>query len=229
MTLYSLVEHLRFNILHDTGGTGVDWGGLSESDYDSIQLRWTNEELTRNINEAINQVYRRSNPIKSQVFLSVTEGVSDYKLKEYILKVIGVKTEDGIALTEKSIDSLWDLPSSTSLKTAYFSTDTTTGIISFYDPPLKDETFSLMVYRLPINKLSWDDFEASPELRSEYQIPMLYYAAHLCYLKDEANTIDPSRAALFSGLFDKEFPHTSVYSNIRKSRTANRSIRYGGL
>ena len=46
MTLLDLVTYLRRNILHDTGGTGTDWSAWSEDDYDSIQLRWTNEELT---------------------------------------------------------------------------------------------------------------------------------------------------------------------------------------
>ena len=71
MTLLELVKHLRTNILYDTGGTGVDWSGYVEDDYSSIQLRWTNEELTANINDSIIQVYHRNNTIKD--FLKIQQ------------------------------------------------------------------------------------------------------------------------------------------------------------
>lgn len=231
MTLLDLVTYLRRNILHDTGGTGTDWSAWSEDDYDSIQLRWTNEELTAYINAAIEMVYRRTNPIKDFYQLDIDAGVHTYSLPSYILEVLKAKRANGKYLEEKSMDDFWNYneyntkvgdPSS-------FFPDVEQNSIRLYPIPVSSETIDFMVYRLPKSKLSWDNPDDSPELREEYQVPMLYGAAHLCYLKDEANTLDPQRANTFSVMFDREFPFTSAYSNVRKGRTTNRPVRYGGI
>jgi hypothetical protein len=231
MTLLELITHLRKNILHDTGGTGTDWSSWTESDYDSIQLRWDNEELTGYINAAIDMVYRRTNPIKDFYQLDIEAGTNSYNLPSYILEVLKAKRETGKYIEERSMDDFWNFSeyNTKSGEPSSFFTDVEQGKIRFYPTPLTDETIDLMIYRLPVSKLSWDNPEASPELREEYQIPMLYGAASLCYLKDEANILDPQRANTFSLMFDREFPFTSAYSNIRKGRTANRPVRYGGI
>ena len=64
MKLIEAMKYLRENILDDIGGLGADWCSFSEDDADSLQLRWGNEELVANINEAMNQVYRRILPVK---------------------------------------------------------------------------------------------------------------------------------------------------------------------
>lgn len=231
MTLLELVKHLRTNILYDTGGTGVDWSGYVEDDYSSIQLRWTNEELTANINDAIIQVYHRTNTIKDFYDLDITSGEHTYKIDSYLLEILKGKRENGKYLEKKSIDDFWEFQElNTKLgEPSSFMCDVEEGYIRFYPIPNADETVSFMVYRLPKTSLSWDNYDASPEIRSDYQIPMLYHAAHLCYLKDEANTLDPRRAADFKALFDQYFPFTSAYSNMRKWRTSNRPIKYGGI
>ena len=64
MNLLDLVTHLRKSVLYDTGGTGVDWSVINESDYDSIQLRWTNEELVNYINEVDDYSYLIHLPVE---------------------------------------------------------------------------------------------------------------------------------------------------------------------
>lgn len=230
MTLLELVTYLRQNILHDTGGTGVAWQNYNEDDYDSVQLRWKNEELVSNINEAIRQVYRRINPIIDTYSLPVTAQTNGYLLKPYIMKVLEVRRADGKLLTEKSIfDYQFSQFNTDTGDLEAFITDDKTNIIRVYPIPIANETLSLHVYRLPKESLSWDDYDVSPELREEFQIPMLYGAAGMCYLKDEANTFDPRRSSDMFALFDRDFPFTSAYSNTRKAKTANRPVRYGGL
>lgn len=230
MTLLELVNHLRKNILDDTGGQGVDWETYFEEESGSMQLRWTNEELVDNINEAIRQVYRRINPIVDVYYLTVQEGVSDYTLKPYVLKVLSGRREDGVSLKEKSIHdyTFKDFESNTGLLVSFIP-DQLTNKIRIYPIPLTDEVVTFHIHRLPKVNLTWDSPDNSPELREEFQIPMLNYAAYKCYLKDEANTYDPNRAAIFQTNFDREFPFTSAYSNTRKARTTNRPIKYGGL
>ena len=48
MNTLQLVTFLRENILDDTGGEGVDWTTYDKDSFDSIQLRWGNEELVAN-------------------------------------------------------------------------------------------------------------------------------------------------------------------------------------
>jgi hypothetical protein len=224
------VTHLRKNVLDDTGGQGVDWASYSEEDPGSMQLRWENEELVANVNEAIRQVYRRINPVQDVYLLSVQTGIKDYTLPSYVRKVLSARRADGKLLKEKSIlDYPFDEFDSDTGELYSFIPDQETNKLRIYPEPIANEVVSLHIYRFPKVKLSWDNYDSSPELREEYQIPMLNYAAFLCYMKDEANTYDPSRASLFNSLFDREFPFTSAYSNVRKARTVNRPVRYGGL
>lgn len=231
MKTIELVTYLRENVLHDTGGTGVDWSGLSKDDYDSIQLRWTNEELVNYINEAITQVYRRTNPIKDSYELDIEADEPKYTIPSYIKEVLKVRRTDGVPMEEKSMDDLWKYKgyNTDTGEPRFYFTDIEQGYIRIYPIPNLAYTLDMMVYRYPKVKLSWEDYDKSPELREEYQIPMLFGAAALAYLKDESNVYDPSRSASLQALFDREFPFTSAYSTIRKERTANRSIKYGGV
>ena len=228
MDTLGLVTFLRTNILDDTGGTGVDWASITHNDESSFQLRWTNEELVDNINEAILQVYRRSNPIKDVIPLNILANTDVYTLPNYVTKIALVKREDGKAIVEKEVDEVWMLPYKAGAL-IYYSSDYTTNSFRIYPTPKVDEVISLLIYRDPLVKLSWSTPTVTPELRSSYHVPMLNYAAYLSYMKDEANTSDPTRAATFSNMFDKEFPPTSVYSQIRKSRTSNRPVKYIGI
>jgi len=231
MNVLELVSYLRKNILYDTGGQGVNWESYNSDDYDSIQLRWGNEELVSNINEAITQVYRRTNPIKDIEELEVFAGVSEYTIPTYIQNILLVKDSFSRQLKERElIDRWWDETLDTQTgDLKIFIPDLKNNTIKFSPVPSKDETLLMVIYRYPKEKLTWDDYDVSPELVEEYQLPMLWYAAFLAYSKDEVNTLDPQRAERMKSYFDREFPFTSVYSNIRKGRTSNRTIKYGGL
>lgn len=230
MKMLDLVQYLRTNILDDTGGQGVDWSSHTEDDYDTYQLRWSNDELVSNINEAIRTVYRRAMPVRDIHTLGCTALKETYKLPTYILKIIDTKTSNNLSLKEVSIDDVWgngDLLTRTG-EPLYYVSDHLTNTIRIYPIPDKEYTITLMVYRLPLKSLDLYSQE-DVELKEEFLFPMLNYAAALCYMKDEANVLDPNRSQYFMGLFDREFPFTSSYSTIRKSRTANRPIKYGGL
>lgn len=230
MKVLELVTYLRTNILDDTGGQGVDWASHSEEDYDSYQLRWSNEELVSNINEAVNQVYRRMMPVKDILPISIIADKDTYKLPLHILKIIQIKTDKGVELKEVDLEDLWysDNNYKRQGEPNVYTSEYLTNTIKVYPLPTENTTFSAIVYRLPLKPLTFYSVE-DVELKDEYTLPMLYYAASLCYMKDEANVLDPNRSQYFMNLFDKEFPFTSSYSTLRKSRTSNRSIKYGGL
>jgi hypothetical protein len=231
MNTEQLVSHLRINILDDNGGQGADWTAFEDDDAGSIQLRWGNEELVNNINEAITLVYRRTTPVKTIGTLAVTALHNTIPLPIECLEVELVKLSNGKALGKTDVDSLWNNQAFLTdiNEPRFYITDMDANNIVLYPIPKVNDTLSYMYYRLPTTPLSWNNPSAYPELRIEFHLPMLFYAAHLCYMKDEVNTLDPKRAATYLSLFDYEFPAVSSYSAMRKSKTANRPINYGGI
>lgn len=231
MNCLQLVSHLRINILDDTGGEGAEWETFSEENFDSIQLRWKNEELVANINQAINVVYRRTHPIKDMDTIDLLVGTTVYPLPTYCLEVTNAKLSNGKAVEETSVDALWKNQAffTDVNEPRYFISDMAQNTITVYPSPSYATTLTYLYYRLPKVTLDWNLKTAYPELREEFHLPMLFYAAHLCYMKDEANTLDPKRAASYLNLFDLEFPPVSAYSTMRKSKTANRPVAYGGI
>jgi hypothetical protein len=161
--------------------------------------------------------------------ITTTVGVDTYTLPSYLLKIVQIRNSKGNAVVEKDIEDIWYSGDvfRTGNPTVY-TTDYLTSTIKLFPVPAVSDKLSILMYRLPLSKLDiYSDKDV--ELRDEFLLPMLHYAASLCYMKDEANTLDPSRAKFFMELFDREFPFTSSYSTIRKSRTSNREVKYGGL
>ena len=235
MELLDAVKYLRENILDDTGGLGADWQGIDDDDTSSFQLRWSNEELVSNINAAIELVYRRILPVKeinSNFNISTVQGTSVYPLDPRILQVVGIRDSNtNKALKRLDVEDIWSSDSfNTDQKTPeYYIPNYDTGFITLHKVPIEAVTYSLLVYRLPLVKQSWDSFDAIIELRDEFIIPMIWGAAAICYEKDEANIADPGRSIYYLQKFNQEFPVTSTYADVRKRRTSNRTVRYGGL
>jgi hypothetical protein len=231
MNTQELVNHLRTNILDDTGGDGADWNDFSNEDTGSIQLRWSNEELIANINEAITLVYRRTHPIKDIGTIAVIANQSTYALPIQSLEVENVKLANGRSLGKTDVDTVWNNQAffTDRAEPRNYIADMAQNSIVLYPTPKANDTITYLYYRLPLIPLNWNNPYTYPELRIEFHLPMLFYAAHLCYMKDEANTLDPKRAATYLALFDAEFPPVSSYGAMRKSKTANTAIRYGGI
>ena len=235
MTLLELVTYLRKSILDDVGGTSVDWSSLTEDNVASDQLRWSNEELTRFINEAQNRVCLDALAIKdSTTFsISVTTGIASYSLDSRIIQIKGIYlSSTGKELVEQEYEDLYSRQNWRTVTgtPTHYMIDIDTGKIQLYPKPEADDTINIVAYRLPLTQLDWELSEIqSSELRLEYQIPMLNWAAYLAYQKDEANTFDPQRATYFRQLYSADFTYNSPYSDIRRRRSSNRPIGYGGI
>jgi len=235
VTLLELVKHLRTSVLDDTGGTGVLWDELTEDDDESAQLRWSNEELTSFISEAEKLACRASFLIKkSEVAfnINVVAGTSEYSLNSKIIRI----KDATLASTGKSLSPIEyeDLANVISWRTREgtpfnYVIDESDKTVRLYPVPVIDDTISLIYYRLPLVTYSWEDVSADIEIPEEYQIEMLDYAAHLAYLKDEANTFDPTRAEYYRQRFATNFSNTSVYGELRRKRSRGRAVGYGGI
>lgn len=235
MTLLELIKHLRESILDDVGGTGVDWADLIEDNVASSQLRWTNEELTRFINEAQNRVCADALAIKDSTTYSLTvvADTAEYTLDSNILQVKGMYSDNsGLRLTEQEYEDLEGVKSwrSKTGTPTHYMLDIDTNKVRLYPTPEANDTIYLTVYRLPITQFDWELADTqSSELRIEYQIPMLNWAAYMAYMKDEANTFDPQRSTYFRQLYVADFTYNSPYADIRRRRSANRTVSYGGI
>lgn len=234
MTLLELVKFLRTSILDDSGGFGVQWEDITEDDNATQQLRWSNEELVGYINEAIRQVYRRIQPIQdvSNFKVEAKAGIADYPIDPRIIQIVMIRSESsGKVLNPADLHQYieyQDFTVTESTPDSYIP-NYQSGSIRLFPTPTANETYQMIVYRFPLNSMDWLKPNQSPELRIEYHIPMLNYAAYLAYLKDDANTFDPQRANLFLTYFTNEFSDTSAYAETRKRRSSDRQVKYGGV
>jgi hypothetical protein len=223
--LKELVTYLRTDILDDLGGTGVDW----TQDNSSSLLRWTNEELTRFINEAQKEVAKRTYVLRdSTSYLTkfkLKDGRQNYPLDEKILQ-INVLYVDGITypldkISYKDILGVADWRSDKG-RPEYYFTDWSNGYVTFRyipDSNYDGKQVSMQVFRLPIKDLTWSNNTEEPEVPEEMQYVMLYWAAHLAYQKDEPNSLSEERSGYYASKFTAEFgPKESYYSSERKKR-----------
>lgn len=236
MTLLDLVKHLRISVLDDTGGTGVAWEDITEDDVENYQLRWSNEELTRFINEAEKRVARATLCLKkSEVAfnIAVTAGTADYNYNSKIIRLKDVVlSSTGKNLEPAEIEDLIGIPNwraKTGTPTSYIL-DQSDKSIKLYPIPLVDDTVDIVYNRLPLVDLDWyQDVYAEPEIPEEYQLDMLDWALHLAYLKDEANTFDPTRAEYYRQRFISQFSDNNAYAEVRRRNSRGRTVRYGGI
>jgi len=232
-----MVKFLRESILDDIGGTGVVWQDITEDLDEAQQLRWTNEELTSFLNEAIRTACRSAMLIKEENALfdiAVTADQATYALHEKVLEVLDAYYDsNGKSLTKVEIEEIRSNPSwrtQTSEMPLYYIVDYNTGTITLYPTPSASETIHIFATRLPLTDLDWAYAETDThELNSRYDLPFIHGAAYFAYMKDEANSFDPGRSEYFRNLFEREFGHLSHYGANRRSRTKNKTIRYGGL
>lgn len=233
MTLLSLVKYLRTSILSDTGGTGTDWVSITEGTPEVHQLRWSNEELTDFINAAEKEATRAAFLLKkSEAALSISSvaGTSEYPVNSKILRIKEAYSQDGRTLSPIEHEDLTCIPdwrNKVGTPTSYVI-DSETSTILLYPKPVEAGLVHLLYYRLPLNDLDWGVPTGVPEIREEYQRMMLDYAAHLAYLKEDANAFDPGRAEYFRQKFVSNFTTSSAYGEVRRRRNRAPVIRYRG-
>lgn len=236
MTLLELVTNLR-TMLDDKGGDkDVDW-----TDEANIRLlRWSNATLVDYINEAERETATRTLVLTDASTVDIVEidivvaSTALYDLSPKILHVRRAK-QDAYPLSLRqvswkdleSLDNEWT--TRVGQPTMYIL-DWAKDKILLYPIPKVVDKLRLNVYRLPLDDMSRDSWEAEePEIPEEYQIKMLSWAAHLAYNVDEPNILDPKRSEYFELKYDREIgPAVSMYSVDRKKKP-KRQIRYGGI
>lgn len=234
MTLKELIQRMR-STLDDKGGTNGDW----TADEVQSRLRWDNEELIGYINAAERETaIRTQNLIESEstavTKIAVTAGTDTYKLHPKLLTIqrarLGNELHplDEISWRDAEL-SRGDWETYTA-RTVSYMRDWQKGKIRLYPTPIADDTLRFITTRLPLSNMERDSWEADePELEEHYHEKMLSWAFHLCYQKDEPNTLDPDKVLYYSQKFDREIGlPVNMYANERRKRK-NRGTRYTGI
>lgn len=237
MNLLELVTAAREDILDDEGGYGVDWTTSTSEPL----LRWSNTQIVRYLNEAEKEIARRAKILKEAENPSITRiavkaDKASYNYSDKIIQPLHAKlvTSERVLqiISIKEVLDQGDWDTRTGLPSCIIY-DWNSNKLRFNVIPTEDDTLRLIVYRYPINSLSWDSTTAdkiTPEIPERHHYYMIYYAAYLAYLKDEANTADLDRAEYFLNKFEEEYgPKESVYSETKKRRRLPVNSRYGGL
>jgi len=234
MLVLELVKYLRESVLDDTGGTNIAWQDISEEDAAAAQLRWTNEELTFFLTQAEREATRRAallNDNTGTYDITTVIGQSEYPLDSKVLEVLHAEL-NGRQLSQWQTEDFMSIRSwrdKSNTPTA-ISMDAGTRVITLYPKPIAVDNIEVVVRRMPLADLSWKKAaKTSPEIPEFHHFALINYAAYLAYMKDEANTLDPTRAGSFKSLFDNDYPAVSMSAEVRKLRNRGRTVSYGGI
>lgn len=216
--------------MDDLGGTGMDW---ASGDADLL-LRWSNDQLTRYLNEAQKEAAKRSKMFLDASFrLNLREGVSLYSRDPKIIQVQAAtlaSTGDDIAVNQSVMDlqRIHDWESATGRPVALVA-DYKPNQFFVFRQPVVDDTINLVVYRYPNEDFSWACRSQEIEFADEYAYPLIHMAASLAYLKDEQNTRDLDRSQYYEAKFSAEFgSKESTASELKKGRRYPREALYHG-
>lgn len=235
MKTVDAIKYLRLYVLNDTGGSGTDWTTITEASVNAKQLLWSNEELAAFINEAQIQAFRRcllQEDFGSTYDIAIVAGTASYTLHPKILQIIAnTLSSNGkeLQLTDtRTIFELQNFSQDTGIP-KFYTVNYKTGTVLFYPTPVANDTWKPLVYRLPLNTVSFSLPNADLEIQDHFAIPMLHWAAYLAYSKQDADTYDPKQAMIHKAAFTDEFGETSVYSDMRKLKSADNRVKYGGI
>lgn len=167
---------------------------------------WSDGELVEYLNEAINEVADQKKlfvestlPAICQIAVLATDATGDYPYDLRITEIIRAKMRSQklfLWRTDKlTLDfSMPDWRNTTPGAPRWIITDEQEGQITICPRSNVADTIDLTVYRLPLNQMSVDAPDASPEIHFRHH-PRLYNGI-MCraYLKDDTECLDPKKA-----------------------------------
>jgi len=214
-TICDMVDHARLR-LDDVSAvatvplTNLELIEQAAEDDDESELLWSTPELTHFANEAIREVALRTKCIRdsnrntvgltSYPILAVDEN-NTITVDPRVLVIKRVWWNDTVldADSEQFLDE-----SSTSWRTdttdepKQLVCERTSRRLQLVGIPTVDGTIKLDVVRLPLAIIE----TGIPEIPQQYLADCLDWMCHLAYLKNDADTYDPKRAAFFADKFE---------------------------
>ncbi len=235
MTPLDFIARLRHSVLFDDGGdvSSPPSGYRYSWEYSDVATLWKNEELISFLNDARTEYYRRIGVIRS-TSLSVIPGKEIYQFPwvAEIERVLNAKGEPLAKVTHEEVD--WDsfplrrIDGDLFLPASYYYEDSQQSAIKLLSTPTVAEELSVVARLLRPFPVSWDerDVEDCAEIPEAHYPLLLHWAAHLAYLKHDAETLDVASSDRHAALFAAEVaPILPVEIERWRRRTANRYCR----
>ena len=100
------------------------------------------------------------------------------------------------------------------------------GTVRWIQSPVEDDWCDMMIFRLPLNTI--DDAEQELcDVEEHHHYYLLHWMKHLAYLKNDADTLNPSASADASSLFRNYC--AEVRGENSRYEHKHREVAYGGL
>lgn len=190
---------------------------------------WSDAQIVRYLNEAVQEACERAKLIEDRLTpavctVTLAPDVSTYPLHPSVFEIKRV-TFRGRPLDETSVEEMdADCPGWETLKglpRAYIF-EQASGIrpanIRLVRTPTQADTLALTVYRGALKPLSADRDTERPEIPERFHENLMDWVLHRAYLKQDADTFDPTKAAESKALFVQAFGERPDANVQRKQR-----------
>ncbi|MFN7152938.1 MAG: DUF6682 family protein [Acidovorax sp.] len=190
---------------------------------------WSSELVVRYLNEAVQEACERAKLIEDRltpVVCTVTlePNVSTYQLHASVFEIKRA-TLRGRPLDETSVEEMdGDCLGWESLKglPRCFIFEPAAGVrtasLRLVRIPTQTDTLALTVYRGALKPLSADIDTGKPEIPERFHERLMDWVLHRAYLKQDADTFDPNKAAVSLALFVQAFGERPDANVQRKQR-----------
>lgn len=195
---------------------------------------WSDAEFYRYLDDAQKMFCRLTDGISDATTsavcsISVPEGTEFIDLHPSILKIRGITL----------VSSGWDVPiiNYEDMGRMGLRLDASTGplrtlIVGMEENKMRaaqivsvDDAIKLLVFRMPLVDITTDSQDM--ELAPQHHMHLLSWAKRCAYLKQDAETLDKTKAADFEGEFRAYCKQVKVEQENKRHKV--RSVRYGGL
>lgn len=186
---------------------------------------WSGEEVVSYLNEAVQEACERAKLIEDRsMALTLVPGQDTYSLHASVFEIKRLALR-GRPLDETSVEELdadmpgWEGRTGTP---RYFIFEPSSGaqaaMVRLVPTPTAADAVALTVYRGALKALSEDRDQERPEIPERFHARLMDWLMHRAYLKQDADTFDPNKAATSLGLFVQTFGERPDANVQRKQR-----------
>ncbi|QTD44553.1 DUF6682 family protein [Ottowia testudinis] len=190
---------------------------------------WSAEEIVSYLNEAVQEACERARLIEDRstpavCAIGLVPGQSTYDLHASVFEVKRLALR-GHPLTETSVEALDDQQPGWEVRSGAprcFIFEQASGAlparVRLVPTPMQAESLSLTVYRGALTPLNADRGSDKPGIHERYHPRLLDWMLHRAYLKQDAETFNPTKAAQSLTLFEQAFGERPDANVQRKHR-----------
>lgn len=214
-TICDMVDHCRLRLddlspVATTPTTNLELIQQAAEDADESELLWSTPELTHYANEAIREVAIRTRCLRDRArntagvtSLPVEIGQTEVDIDPRIMVIkrvwwdSRVLTPESETFLDEASDDWRTLETDEPLK---FVLSRAGRQLILVGTPTVAGTIGLDVIREPLEIIE----AGTPEIPQKYLADCIHWMCHLAYLKNDADTYDPSRSDMFEKAFTRK-------------------------